>query len=195
MADEQAGDAQTAIEITRQPYFPGMRQWLRRWWRGGREPPRYDGTHSPVEYRPCFRVVEWNGSPDHHTGGAPCGTPPHCSIPGGQGRHSEVRPDGLDWGEVHFSCLEEALANQAFRNWYENENGKAVVDKGVMTLHKPYYGADQKPPLPPYNFFLSEHVHEMSVQEVRAYQRTGEVPTRFRRRGRAKPGSPPPKES
>ncbi len=196
MADKEhpAGEAETAIEITRQPYFSGMRRFMQRFWRGGRMPPRYDGTHSPIEYQPLFRVVEWYGAPDQHTTG-PCGDPPHCSVPGGSGRHSEVRPAGLVWGEVQFSCLEEALANQAFRHWYENKGGKAVVDKGKMTLFKPLYEDEHKPPLPEYNFFLHEHVNEMSAQEIQAYRNTGEVPKRFRRRGRARPGAPPPKES
>ena len=178
------------LEIQMRPSFPGFRRLLRGF--GSRHPPRFDGSKSPVEYRPCFRVVAWYGVADQHTGGARCSTPPDCSVPGGEGRHSEVRPDGLDWGGAHFSSMVEALANQAFRQWYENEGGKAVVDKGEMTLYPPYYGEDGKPPLPPYNFFLIEHVDEMSVQEIRLYQREGIIPKRFRRRGRQRPEAAPP---
>ena len=190
MVDEGRDEPGTALDIAKNPYFPGMRRYLRKFWRGGRLPPRYDGTHSPIEYQPRFRVVEWVGLPVELAGHV-CGNPPHCSVPGGRGRHSEVRPDGMDWGEVHFSCLEEALANQAFREWYEERGGKAVVDKGLMTFHEPYYDKEGQPPPPLYNFFLIEHVDEMSAQEIRAYQTTGFIPKRLRRRGSAKPGSPP----
>lgn len=178
-ADEPTGP----LALRMRPSFPGMRQLWRRF--GGRKPPRFDGTKSRIEYRPCFRVVEWYGLPTDTSDPHVCEDPPHCSVPGGQGRHSEVRPYGLDWGEVHFSCLEEALANQAFHEWYENGGGKAVVDKGKMTLYAPYYDDEGKPPLPEFNFFLHEHVHEMSAQEIRLYQREGFVPKRFRRRGRS----------
>lgn len=178
--EEQTGP----LDIVIQPSFPGLRRLWGRF--GTRKPPRWDGTKSRVEYRPCFRVVEWYGLPiEDHT----CGDPPHCSVPGKEGRHSEVRPDGLDWGGAHFSCFAEAMQNRAFQQWYENKGGKAVVDKGKMTLYPAYYDDEGKPPLPPYNFFLHEHIDDMSAQEVREYQRTGFVPKRFRRRGRARASS------
>lgn len=192
MADEERepGGSPSPLSIVMRPSFPGFRQLWRRW--GGRKPPRYDGTKPQVEYQPRYRVVEWYGAGGDYGAEPPhqCGDPPFCSVPHGLGRHSQVIPDGFDWAGTHFTCLEEALRNQAFAEWYEGGDGgppgKEIMDRGQMTLYKPLYADEKKPPLPKYNFFLDEHVHEMSVQEIRAYQRTGEVPKRFQRRGRAK---------
>jgi hypothetical protein len=105
-----------------------------------------------------------------------------------------VREDGFDWCGRHFSCLEEAKENQAFVLWYEKGkfegeqgvSGKDVMAKGKMVLRPALYGADEEPPLPSYNFFLNEHIEEMTPQEIRDYQTRGEVPKRLRRRGRNK---------
>ncbi len=174
------------------PAFPGIRSLWRRF--GGRKPPRYDPTKTRVWYRPCSRVYSWYGAADLHTTD-PC-ILPHCDRPDETGRHSEVRPDGFEWCGRQFSCLVEALENQAFTRWYEEgwfegeevEKGKDVMKKGKMVLRPPLYGADEEPPLPKYNFFLHEHLDEMTSLEIRVYKSTGEVPKRLRRRGRSRPG-------
>ena len=197
MAEEPEEDQQsdsspipTAIANFIRPSFPGLRNLWRRF--GGQKPPRHDPTKAQVLFRPCLRVTTWDGEADDHTE-EPC-ILPHCNNPGGYGRHSEVRPDGFDWCGRHFSCLAEAKENQAFMAWYETggfdggsgERGKDVMEKGKMVLRPALYGAQEEPPLPRYNFFLHEHLDEMTLEEVRAYQRQGEVPKRLRRRGRAR---------
>lgn len=172
------------------PSFPGFRNLLRRF--GGRKPPRYDPTKTPVWYQPCFRVYTWYGAADLHTTD-PC-IPPHCELSGKTGQHSEVREDGFEWCGRHFSCLAEAMENQAFVRWYEEgwyegttiERGKDVMKKGKMVLRSPLYGANEEAPLPQYNFFLHEHIDQMTAMEIREFQTTGEVPKRLRRRGRAR---------
>jgi hypothetical protein len=194
MADEEeqqiGGAIPRAIATIMRPSFPGFRNIWRRF--GGQKPPRHDPTKARVWFQPCFRVVGWDGNADLHTT-EPC-SPHHCSAPDGIGRHSEVRPDGFDWCGTHFSGLAEAKENQAFLLWYEDgifegeqtQPGKDVMAKGKLVLWPALYGAQEEPPLPRFNFFLHEHVDEMTPQEIRAYRATGEVPTRLRRRGRAK---------
>ncbi len=186
----EGGSIPSAIVNIMRPAFPGIRNLWRRF--GGRKPPRFDPTKHQVWFQPCFIEVNWTGTADLHTTDE-C-ILPHCDNPGGLGHHSEIRPDGFNWCGQHFSCLEEALENQAFTNWYEHglfegeevERGKNIMKKGKMLLRPPLYGATEEPPLPKYNFFLHEHIDEMTPEEVRTYQTAGEVPKRFRRRGRNK---------
>lgn len=194
MADEEeqqtGGAIPRAIAYIMQPSFPGFRNVWRRF--GGRKPPRHDPSKARVWFRPCSIVVGWDGKADLHTT-EPC-APRHCSNPNGIGRHSEARPDGFEWCGARFSCLAEAKENQAFLRWYEEgifegeqtQLGKDVIAKGKLVLRPALYGAQEEPPLPRFNFFLHEHVDEMTAQEIRAYYAVGEVPKRFRRRGRAK---------
>ena len=188
---QKSGSIPSAIVNIMRPAFPGIRNLWRRF--GGHQPPRFDPTQHPVWYRPCSRVYSWRGSADGHVTDDPC-VLPHCSHPGEDGQHSEVRDDGFDWCGRHFSCLAEALENQAFTDWYEHglfegtdvELGKNIMAKGEMLLRPPLYGEMEEPPLPQYNFFLNEHVDEMLPHEILEYKRSGEVPKRFRRRGRQK---------
>ncbi len=191
--EERRGDGPipSAVANLIRPSFPGFRNIWRRF--GGQKPPRRDPNQAQVWYRPCFRVYAWDGTTDLHTTDDPCEAP-HCSNPGGDGNHSEVRDDGFDWCGRHFSCLAEAQENQAFVLWYEDgmfegeqgTRGKDVMAKGKMVLRPALYGAQEEPPLPPYNFFLHEHIEEMTPQEIRDYQTSGEVPKRLRRRGRTR---------
>ncbi len=190
-AQPEGDSIPSAIINLARPSFPGIRNLWRRF--GGRKPPRFDPTKHRVWYQPCFRVYSWCGPAEWHVTDDPC-VVPHCDHPGKDGQHSEVRDDGFDWCGRHFSCLTEALENQAFTNWYEHglfegeevERGKDIMKKGKMVLRPPLYGATEEPPLPKYNFFLHEHVDEMTQEEIQDYKTTGEVPKRFRRRGRNK---------
>lgn len=194
MSDEEeqqsGGPIPSAISNLVRPSFPGLRNLWRRF--GGQKPPRHDPTKARVWYQPCFRVYYWHGTADLHTTD-PCALP-HCDNPDGPGQHSEVREDGFDWCGRHFSCLGEAKENQAFTRWYEEgyfegeqgERGEDVMKRGKMVLRPALYGADEEPPLPLYNFFLNEHIGEMTPQEIRDYQTRGEVPKRLRRRGRVR---------
>lgn len=187
----EGGSLPSAIVNIMRPAFPGLRNLWRRF--GGHKPPRFDPTQHRVWYQPRFRVYSWHGSADLHVTDTPCMLP-HCAHPGEDGVHSEVRPDGFDWCGSHFSCVAEALKNQAFAAWYEHglfegqevELGKDIVEKGKMILRPALYGTNEEPPLPPYNFFLHEHINEMLPHEIVTYKRSGEVPKRFRRRGRQK---------
>ena len=188
---QEGGSIPSAIINIMRPAFPGIRNMFRRF--GGHQPPRFDPTQHRVWYRPCFRVYSWQGEANLHVTDDPC-VVPHCSHPGEDGQHSEVRADGFDWCGQHFSCLPEALANQAFTEWYEKglfegeevERGKDIMKKGKMILRPALYGANEEPPLPKFNFFLHEHVHEMLAHEITEYKRSGEVPKRLRRRGRGR---------
>ena len=188
---QSAGPIPSVIASITRPAFPGLRNLWRRF--GGRKPPRFDPTKSQVWFRPCFRVCGWYGAADLHVTD-PC-APPHCSKPNDLGQHSEVREDGFEWCGRHFSCLAEAIENQAFALWYEDgifegeqtERGEDVIQKGKLVLRPALYGDDEEPPLPKYNFFLHEHLDEMTSQEIRDYQTAGEVPVRLRRRGRNRP--------
>lgn len=195
--DEEAEDEQqtsgrgpSAIRSLLTPVFPGIRNIWRRF--GGQKPPRVDPTKAQVWYRPSLRAVEWEGEADLHTE-QEC-ILPHCNNPGERGHHSEMRPDGFDWCGRHFSCLTEALENQAFTRWYKEgyfegefgERGEDVMAKGKMVLRPALYPRNEEPPLPEYNFFLNEHIDEMTRQEIMEYQRDGTVPVRLRRRGRTK---------
>ncbi|KKL07337.1 hypothetical protein LCGC14_2587020, partial [marine sediment metagenome] len=108
------------------------------------------------------------------------------SNPGGYGHHSEVEPDGFDWEGTHFHSLFEARENQAFCQWYET-GGEEVLKRGKMILRPVLYGTRERLPLPRFNFFLHENTEKMTAQEILAYNRTGEIPVRLRRRGRNKP--------
>ncbi|KKK61570.1 hypothetical protein LCGC14_3013010 [marine sediment metagenome] len=165
------------------PSFAGMWRFLKG--RLGRPtPPRLDATKLPVQFQPYFRVVVWDGAPDDHLT-AECALPPVCALPGEYGEHSEVRPDGFEWEGARFHSLFDALENQAFRRWYET-GGQEILERGELTVRAPLYREDERPPLPTFNFFLHENMEKMTAQEIMAYRRTGEVPTRLRRRGRNK---------
>ena len=190
MADEEETPSSgSAIGLTR-PSFPGFRNMFKRL--GGKKPPRYDPSKSRVWYSPCFRIVQWDGSAEEHTLDS-C-VEPHCDNPGDEGRHSGLREDGFDWCGRHFSSLVEGLENGAFKLWYEDgifegeevERGEEVMAKGKMVLRDALYDDENSPPLPPYNFYLHEHINEMTHKEILAYKKTGEVPKRLRRRGRTK---------
>ncbi len=189
MADEEETPSGSAIGLTR-PSFPGFRNMFKRL--GGKKPPRHDPSQSPVWYQPRFCIIHWDGAAEHHITD-PC-ILPHCDNPGGDGHHSEVRNDGFDWCGVHFSSLVEGLENGAFKSWYEDgifegeevERGEEVMAKGKMVLRPPLYEDENSPPLPPYNFYLHEHVNEMTQKEILAWKKTGDVPKRLRRRGRTK---------
>lgn len=169
--------------VPSRPSFPGFR-WLADRWPHGRRPPQRDPARSLAVFEPCSRVVDWDGeATDHRT--EECRLP-HCKKPGEWGRHSEVRPDGFIWEGARFASLPEALENQAFARWYEEEGGRKVVEDAQVVLTPLQYRDDEAPPLPKYNFFLGDHIDEMTAEEIRAYRMNGEVPTRLRRRGRAK---------
>ena len=189
MADEEETPSGSAIGLTR-PSFPGFRNMFKRL--GGKKPPRHDPSQSPVWYQPRFCIIHWDGAAEHHITD-PC-ILPHCDNPGGDGHHSEVRNDGFDWCGVHFSSLVEGLEHGACKSWYEDgifegeevERGEEVMAKGKMVLRPPLYEDENSPPLPPYNFYLHEHVNEMTQKEILAWKKTGDVPKRLRRRGRTK---------
>lgn len=166
------------------PSFADMWRYIKG--RLGRpNPPRYDPTKMPVQFQPRFRVTIWDGSPgDHLT--AECAPPPVCSNPGEYGEHSEVRPDGFDWEGACFHGLFDAMENQAFRQWYES-GGQEILERGELVIRAPQYRVGERPPLPPFNFFLHENMDKMTAQEIMAYRRSGEIPARLRRRGRNKP--------
>lgn len=166
------------------PSFAGMWRYLKG--RLGRpRPPRHDAAKTLVQFQPCYRVKEWDGSPDDHRT-AECVSVPACSSPGKYGRHSEVVPDGFNWEGVHFHSLFEAQENQAFHQWYELD-GEEVLKRGKMVVRPALYGTRESLPLPRFNFFLHENIDKMTAQEILAYNRTGEIPSRLRRRGRNKP--------
>jgi len=167
------------------PTFAGIRKVWRRL-RG--KVPHFDPVKTKIEFQPISKAVKWTGGADGHITeecGRFCQLNSSASTPD-WGQHSEIRPDGLFWGGTRFSSLELALENQAFAAWYEN-GGKEVVMAGKMVLTNPIYGEDEEPPLPPYNFFLHEHQNDMTPTEVRSYRAIGEVPKRFRKRGRNRP--------
>lgn len=177
--EEEHEGAPSALSNLLRPAFAGMQRFLTR-----KRSPRRDPTRGRVQFQPVARVVRWDGEPEHHRT-EEC-RPGTCGNPGGTGHHSEVRPEGFVWEGTHFHTLTEALENQAFRIWYE-AGGQAVVEAGKLVVREDLYGADEKQPLPTYNFRIEEHIHEMSPAEVAAYRAHGEVPKRFRRRGRNKP--------
>lgn len=190
--DGPEGLIPSAIAALVRPSFPGYQALMRRF--GRRKTPRFDPARAHVFYRPVKRVTEWDGPAELHTTDE-C-VLPFCDHPGEVGRHTEVRPHGFYWGGVYFSCLEEGLANQAFVRWYEEgflvsdgstgKKGKDVMKKGKLVLRDPLYGVNEESPLPPYNFYLDEHLHEMTSGEINAFKKRGEVPKRLRRRGRGR---------
>lgn len=190
--DEPEGMIPSAIAALVRPSFPGYQAFMRRF--GRRNRPRFDPSRAQVFYRPVSRVAEWDGPADQHTTDE-C-VLPFCDHPGGVGRHTEVRPHGFYWGGAYFSCLAEAMTNTAFVRWYEDGylvsndttgmKGKDVIKKGKLVLHDALYGVNEEPPLPPYNFFLDDHLDEMTSGEINAFRKKGEVPKRLRRRGRAR---------
>lgn len=192
--DEESGQGAipTAIANLVRPSFPGFQAFWRRF--GRRKTPRFDPAHSRVFYQPVANVTNWDGPVSWHTTDE-CALP-FCDHPGEEGHHSEVRPQGFYWCSVYFSCLEEGLFNTAFKRWYEDgyleqdgttgTPGKEVMKKGKLVLREALYGPDEEPPLPVYNFFLDEHMDEMTSGEITAYQKRGDVPKRLRRRGRAR---------
>ncbi len=190
--EEPEGLIPSAIAALVRPSFPGLQALMRRF--GRRKAPRFDPTRAHVFFRPVMRVAEWDGPASLHTTDE-C-VLPFCDHPGEVGRHTEVRPHGFYWCTVYFSCIEEAMANTAFVRWYEEgllvsddttgDKGKDVIKKGRLVLRDALYGINEEPPLPPYNFFLAEHLHEMTSGEINAFKKQGEVPKRLRRRGRAR---------
>ncbi len=190
--EEPEGLIPSAIAALVRPSFPGYQALMRRF--GRRKTPRFDPARAHVFYRPVKRVAEWDGPASLHTTDE-CALP-FCDHPDEVGRHTEVRPHGFYWCTVYFSCVEEAMANTAFVRWYEEgflvsdgttgTKGKDVIKKGRLVLRDAMYGINEEPPLPPYNFFLDEHMHEMTSGEINAFRKQGEVPKRLRRRGRAR---------
>lgn len=155
---------------SRGPWFPGMPliNKLR-----GREVPRRDPSKHPIQFQPLYKIVEWQGD-EHEECTDLCR--PHDRV------HAERRDNGFVWEGVYFPTLVDALQNQAFRRWYEDE-GKVVVDAGRPVARPAQYGEDDDPPRPPFGFRLEEHFHEMTNAEILEYRRTGFVPPRLRRRG------------
>lgn len=158
--------------------IPGMR--LLGKWRGARKPPMNDPSKSPVEYMATFRLVTWDGDKDGHF-------IDECHCPNlsdtGQGRHEELRPDGLNFSGVHFNSLSEALENQVFAAWYKDN--KEVVDDDQIVVREPLYKEGEEPRRGRYGFLLHEHAREMTYAEINLYKRTGDIPSRFKV-GRAK---------
>ncbi len=188
----QEGLIPSAIAALVRPSFPGFAALWKRF--GRRKPPRFDPSRAEVFFCPVKRVAEWDGPADLHTTDE-C-VLPFCDHPGEVGRHTEVRPHGFYWASVYFSCLAEAMTNTAFVHWYEEgflvsdgttgDKGKDVIKKDKLVLRDALYGINDEPPLPPYNFFLNEHLEEMTSGEINAFKKHGEVPKRLRRRGRAR---------
>jgi hypothetical protein len=122
-----------------------------------------------------FRMVTWDGGKDGHI-------VDECRCldlsDTGQGRHEELRPDGLSFAGVHFNSLVEALENQAFAAWYEDN--KAIVDNDQIVVREPLYKEGEGPQRGRYGFLLHEHVHEMTYAEINLYKRTGDIPKRFK---------------
>lgn len=183
MADERDESRQPDALVHTRPSFGGMWRFLRG--RPGRPtPPKRDPSKVLVTFQPRYRVVIWEGpSEDHITGKC---APLVCSNPDAWGEHSETRPDGFDWEGTHFHSLHDALENQAFQQWYERE-GEDVLAQDAIVLRDPQYADGKKPPLPAFNFFIHEHIEEMTAKEIMDYRRNGTVPKHLRRRGRNKP--------
>lgn len=139
-----------------------------------------DPNKTPIEYAPTFRLVKWDGDKDGHSIDE-C----RCSnlSDTGQGRHEELRPDGLYFAGVRFNSLAEALQNQAFAAWYQDN--KETVDNDQIVVRKPLYKEGEEPQRGRYGFLLHEHAHEMTNGEINTYKRTGDIPSRFKV-GRAK---------
>lgn len=183
MGDDNDDDQRPDALVHFQPTFAGMWRYLKG--RAGRpQPLRVDPTKLPVQFQPLYRVTVWSGSPDDHLT-AECAPPPVCSQPGKYGEHSEIRPDGFIWEGAHFHGLFDALANQAFRQWYDGK-GQEVLERGQLIVRDPQYREGELPPLPNFNFFLYENIAKMTAQEIIAYRQSGEIPKRLRRRGRSK---------
>ncbi len=134
-----------------------------------------DPSKTPVEYMTTSRLVTWDGDKDGHSVDE-C----HCLnlSDTGWGRHEEVRPSGLSFEGVHFNSLAEALQNQAFAAWYEDN--KEIVDKDQIVVREPLYKEGEEPQRGRYGFLLHEHTYEMSHSEINLYKRTGEIPSRFK---------------
>lgn len=180
--DEDSDQVPDAL-VRSVPSFAGMWRYLKG--RLGRPaPPRRDPTKLPVQFQPRYRVVVWEGEPGDHIIGE-CETLV-CSKPGKYGEHSETRPNGFDWEGAYFHGPHDAMENQSFRQWYES-GGREILERGELVIRAPQYRDNERPPLPTFNFFLHEHIEQMTVKEIIAYRRSGEVPKRFRRRGRNKP--------
>lgn len=189
MADADTDGQDTASETLIRhvaPAFAGMWRFMRG--RIGRpSPPHRDPSKVMIIFQPHYRVVAWEGPESGHIVSA-C-IPLRCETDTkGNGHHNEARPDGFTWEGARFHGLHAALENQAFRQWYET-GGKETVEREEMVLRPDQYARGAKPPLPAFNFFLHEHIMQMSSREIAEYRRVGTIPKRLRRRGRNKRSS------
>lgn len=185
MAADERSDLETDDQPSQAPrrraWWPGAALFER--WRN-RLPPRFDPQRSRVIFQPINRLIRWDGyAKDHQT--EACAFPRCRADSEGYGRHDEVRPEGFIWEDVYFHSLEDALGNQAFREWYEN-GGQEIVERRDIVMRPAQYQPHEAPPLPRYNFLIHEHLGEMTPEEIHAYYARGEIPVRLRRRGRSK---------